>query len=125
MGPVDPKGTIGKVILAGMLACVASWAGLIVLLVRIITSPGDHHLAASVLLAWAALTAVLVATPVGTRLVPRAGSGWQRVVVTVVLAPAVPLIAAGIYVWQRTQPFRQSRADRRRMAAHAMHDRRL
>jgi hypothetical protein len=120
MGPIDPKGTIGKVILAGMLTCVASWAGLIVLLVRIITSPGDY-VAVGVLLAWAALTAVILAT----RRVPWDGSDWRSVVVTVVLAPAAPLIAAGIYVWQRTQPFRQSRANRARMAARGMHDRRL
>jgi hypothetical protein len=120
MGPIDPKGTIAKLILAGMLACVASWAGLIVLLVWISMSPGNY-VAAGVLLAWAALTAVVVATGAGTRFVPLADSGWQGVV----LAPAVLPIVAGIYVWQRTQPFRQSRADRRRLAGRAMHDRRL
>jgi hypothetical protein len=121
MGPIDPEGTIGKVILAGVLACVASWAGLIVLLVRIITPPGDH-VAAGVLLVWAALSTALMAT---TQVVPLEGSGWPRVFWTVVLAPAVPLIAAGVYAWRWTRPLRQSRADRRRMAARAMHDRRL
>lgn len=61
MGSIDPKGTIGKVILAGMLACVAAWAGLIVLLAQIITSPGGD-VAAGALLVWAALTAVLLCT---------------------------------------------------------------
>ena len=121
MGPVDPKGTIGKLFLAGLLACVGSWAGFIVLLLRVIRSPGDH-VALGVLIAWAALAAVLVAT---VQLVPWVGFSWVRVVDTVVLAPAAPLIAAVTYVWTHSQPFRQSRAHRRRMAAQEMHDRRL
>jgi hypothetical protein len=57
----EAKG-VGQVILAGMLACVASWAGLIVLLVLIITSPGNH-LVEGVLLGWVALTVVFAAVP--------------------------------------------------------------
>ena len=118
MGVVDPEGSIGKVILAVMLACVASWAGIIVLLVRIIASPGDP-IAEYVLLGWMGLTVVLVATLAGTSLAARAGTGtaWLRIALVIILAPASPLLAAGVYVWRRTQPFRQSRVHRRRMAA--------
>jgi hypothetical protein len=106
----EAKG-VGQVILAGMLACVASWAGLIVLLVLIITSPGNH-LVEGVLLGWVALTVVFAAVPsiAESSLGGWAGNGWQRTV----LAPALPLILAGIYVVRLTAPFRQSRADRRR-----------
>ena len=116
MGAVDPKGGIGQVILAVILGCVASWAGLIVLLVLISTSSGNH-VAEIVLLGWMALTVALVAALVGTPLAARVGTGWQRIVLVIMLVPALPLLAVGLYVWKRTQPFRQSRADRRRMAA--------
>jgi hypothetical protein len=106
----EAKG-LGQIMLAGMLACVASWAGLIVLLVLIITSPGNH-LAEGVLLGWVALAVVCAALlEIGESLLGRwAGTGWQQIV----LIPPLPLIIAGIYVWRLTAPFRQSRADRRR-----------
>ena len=107
----EAKG-LGQIILAGMLACVASWAGLIVLLVLIITSPGNH-LAEGVLLGWVALAVIFAAVPeIGESSLGGwwAGMGWQRIVLT----PALPLILAGIYVWRHTAPFRQSRTDRRR-----------
>jgi hypothetical protein len=106
----EAKG-LGLIILAGMLACVASWAGLIVLLVLIITAPGNH-LAEGVLLGWMAVTVVFAAIPETgiSSLGAWAGTGWRRIVLT----PALPLILAGIYVVRRTAPFRQSCADRRR-----------
>jgi chromate transport protein ChrA len=100
---------IGGVIVAGMLACAASWAALIVLLVLVITSPADR-LAEDVLLGWLALTVVLVATQSRTTLAKWPRTGWYGIV----LAPAFPLIVAGIYAWQLSRPIRQSRADRRR-----------
>lgn len=105
---------IGRIILAGMFACVACvalWAGLIVLLVLIITSPGNY-LAEGVLLGWVALMVVFALLEIGESSLGRwAGTGWQP---RIFLTPALPLIIAGIYVWRLTAPFRQSRADRRR-----------
>jgi hypothetical protein len=102
----EAKG-LGQVILAGMLACVASWAALIVLLVLIITSPGNH-LAEGVLLGWVALAVIFAALPqIAESSLGEwwAGTGWRRIIVT----PALPLILAGICVWRHTARFRQSR----------------
>jgi hypothetical protein len=102
----EAKG-LGQIILAGTLACVASWAGLIVLLVLIITSP-RNHLGAGALLGRVALAVVFAAVPeIGESSLGKwAGSGWRRIVLT----SALPLMLGGIYVWRHTAPFRQSRA---------------
>ena len=101
----EAKG-LGQVILALILAVVASWAGVIVLLVLTITSPGDH-IAEGVLLGWVVLAVVTAAARQVAE--SSSGAGWKWIVAT----PALPLILAGIYVVRRTAPLRQRRRLRR------------
>lgn len=108
-GPVgfQAKGLV-EAILAGLFACVASWAGMIFLLVLTIRSPGDH-LAEGLLLAWVALVmACYVAQEIGGS--SGIGQVWW---LGILLVPGLPLILPAIWLMHRTAPLRQRRRQRR------------
>jgi hypothetical protein len=97
-------------ILAVVLAFAASWAGVIVLLVLSVTSPGSR-LAEGLLLVWAVLAAgCLVGFAIGRLSLDEFFSAWRW---RIVLAPTLPLILAGVGFMRLTSPRRQRRAVRR------------